>query len=116
MKGIIALNGLVIPRKDFMNVRGMLDVTISTEEYFDSIAKKRESESDAIRRFGIYCSFYARATDEGIVNIRMKEGYCGSLMIFRDYIQSCSMGYDVWENLCKFVEDNDYIMTVTKIV
>lgn len=116
MKGFIALNGLVISRKDFMDVRGKLDVTISTEEYFNSIAKKNEAELDAIQRFGIYCSFYANATDKGIVGIRMKTGHVGSIMIFKHYIQNGYIGYDDWENLCTFVEENDYIMTATKFV
>lgn len=124
MKGIIALNGLVISRKDFMNVRGTLTVEITTEHFWDELSRIRKNRvcstsTDFIEKLKEqepYCIFCAELTNQDIVNIKVRRQNQKFTDAFRSVFETGYIGYDDLENLCKFVEDNDYIMTATKIV
>lgn len=127
MKGIIALNCLVIPRKDFMNVRGTLTVEITTEHFWDELARIRKSgvcststdfmvAKEKLKEQEPYCIFYAEITNQDVVNVRVRSRNQKFTDAFRSVFETGYIKYDDWENLCEFVEENDYIMTATKFV
>ena len=124
MKGIIALNGLVIPRKDFMNVRGTITVEITTEHFWDELSRIRKNgicstSTDFIEKLKeqeLYCIFYAELTNQDVVNVKVRQRNQKFTDAFRNVFETGYIGHDVLENLCKFVEENDYIMTATKFV
>ena len=124
MKGIIALNGLVISRKDFMDVRGILTVEITTERFWDELSRIRKNRAcststdfiEQLKEQEPYCIFYAKLTNQDIMNIKVRRQNQKFTDAFRNIFEIGYLGYDDLENLCKFVEDNDYIMTATKFV
>ena len=122
MKGIIALNGLVISRKDFMDVRGTLTVEITTERFWDELSRIRKNRvcstsTDFIEKLKeqeLYCIFYVALTNQDAANVKVRRQNQKFTDAFRSVFKTGYICYDDLENLCKFVEENDYIMTATK--
>lgn len=124
MKGFIALNGLVISRKDFMDVRGTLTVEITTEHFWDELSRIRKNRVcststdyvEKLKEQELYCMFYAEITNQDTVNVKVRSINQKFTDTFRNVFEVGYLGLDDWNNLCKFVEENDYIMTATKFV